>query len=56
MRLIAFWNKGTSMCNIPFDHMAIEESVIFLYRGSDMVGQFDMGFVELWYITEQGVK
>lgn len=53
MRLVAFWNKGSSMCNVAFDHMSVEESVIFLYRGKDLVAQFDMGFVDLWYVSEE---
>ena len=50
-RLVAFWSGGTNYCNIPFDHMEIVENVIFLYRDT-LIAQIDMGFVDLWYVTE----
>jgi len=52
-RFIAFWLKGTNYCNVPFQSMNLVENVIFLYRDGIVVGQFDMGFVDLWYVTEE---
>ena len=52
-RFLAFWQRGANYCNIPFHEMEISENVIFLYRDGKLVGQFDMGFVDLWYVTEE---
>lgn len=52
-RFLAFWQRGVNYCNITFHEMEISENVIFLYRDGKLVGQFDMGFVDLWYVTEE---
>lgn len=52
-RFLAFWQRGAVYCNIPFSTMEVAENVIFLYRDGALIGQFDMGFVDLWYVTEE---
>lgn len=53
-RLICKWKNG--YCNIPVDRAERIGDVVFAYRSGDFVGMFDLGSVELLYISDKEVE
>lgn len=50
-RLFVKWRDG--YCNIPVTTIAKEESIIYAFRDAEFVGMFDLGAVELLYVSEK---
>jgi hypothetical protein len=38
--------NGKESCNIEADMLCREEGIVFAYKGTDLVGVFDLGFVD----------
>lgn len=38
-------------CNIEADRIEREDAIVFAYNGSNLVGIFDLGFVDAIYMT-----
>lgn len=53
-RLIASLNSGQLFVNIPGDRMENSEGIIYAFSGANLIGAFDMGFVDCIYITPDG--
>ena len=57
MRFIAFWDKGKQHVNLKIDGYTVEECIVKLMRVKDgknvVMGFFDMGFLDAWYVTEE---
>lgn len=57
MRFIAYWDRGKQHANIPIDDFIVEEGIVKLMKerkGMPVVmGFFDMGFLDAWYVTEE---
>ena len=51
-RLIVKWRDGH--CNIPVTHIQRVGDVVEAYRGDDFIGMFDLGSVDMLYISEGG--
>lgn len=49
-RLVVKWRDGH--CNLPITHIRREECVIEAYRDDEFVGMFDLGAVDMLYVTE----
>lgn len=47
-------NGGLAHGNIPADRIAEKEGFIFAYNGDELVGVFDLGLIEVAYISERG--
>lgn len=45
---------GENFCNIEADQIWREESIVIVYRGKEIVGIFDLGFVDAIWLTEKG--
>lgn len=43
---------GDNFCNIEADQIWREESIVIVYNGKEIVGIFDLGFVDAIYLTE----
>lgn len=52
MRFIAYWDRCKQHANIPIDGYAINNSIVELYRNEELVGMFDAGAVDIWYISK----
>ena len=52
MRFIAYWDRCKQHANIPIDGYSINESVVELYRAEELVGMFDTGAVDIWYVSK----
>lgn len=50
-RLFVKWRDG--YCNIPVTTITKEESIIYAFRDAVFVGMFDLGAVELLYVSEK---
>lgn len=58
MRFIAYWDRGKQHANIPIDGYSVEnECIVKLTQqkeGSPVImGFFDLGFLDAWYVTEE---
>lgn len=53
-KFIAVWHVDTrtSYCNVEHTRRELVGNVIRLYDGDMFVGQFDLGFVDIAYVTE----
>ena len=40
-------------CNIEADMICREESVVFVYKGTELVGVFGLGYVDAIWLTEK---
>lgn len=53
MRFIAYWDRCKQHANIPIDGYAVVDSdVVELYRNEELVGVFDMGVLDIWYVSK----
>lgn len=52
MRFIAYWDRCKQHANIPIDEYAMNNGVLELYRDTALVGMFDVGAVDIWYISK----
>lgn len=52
-RFIAYWRRGAEHCNIVCTKIDVQDGIIFLWFDGDLIGQFDCGFVDAWYISEE---
>ena len=55
-RFVAVWEIGGSLkyCNLDITRFEVddEKRVVRVYDMDMMTGQFDLGFIELFYVTE----
>ena len=51
MRFIAYWDREKQHCNIPIESYEVSDSVVELYRKDNLIGMFDMGVLDIWYIS-----
>jgi hypothetical protein len=49
-RCVVKFNK-TEFCNIEADMISREDSIVFVHRGTELVGVFDLGCVDAIYLT-----
>jgi hypothetical protein len=56
MKFIAYWDRGKQHANITIDGYTVDEGIVKLERKEDgrpmVVGFFDLGFLDAWYVTE----
>ena len=50
-RLIVRWRDG--YCNIPITHLVWEENIVWAFNEDEKVGFFDLGAVDVLYVSEQ---
>lgn len=51
-RCVVRFNK-TEFCNIEADMIFREDSIVFVCRGTELVGVFDLGYVDAVWLTEK---
>lgn len=51
-RCVVRFNK-TEFCNIEADMICREDSIVFVFRGTELVGVFDLGYVDAIWLTEK---
>lgn len=51
-RCLVRFNKGES-CNIEADMLCREEGIVFAYKNTELVGAFDLGCVDVIFLSEQ---
>ena len=49
-RLIAVWEDGH--CNVPATRIEYEQGYAVAFNGDEFVGVFDIGFINVLYISE----
>ena len=52
MRFIAYWDRCKQHANIPIDSYALSGALVELYRNEELVGVFDMGVLDIWYVSK----
>ena len=59
MRFIAYWDRGKQHANIPVDGFVVDEGIVKLTKNKDgeplIMGFFDLGFLDAWYVTEEKI-
>ena len=50
-RLIVRWRDG--YCNLPVTHIKREDAIVEAFRGEEFVGFFDLGAIDVLYISDQ---
>lgn len=50
-RLIVKWRDG--YCNLPVSQITREDAVVYAFRDAEFVGMFDLGAVELLYVSDR---
>lgn len=50
-RFIAYWHIDHEHCNVPVTEVVVTDDLVILKRDDKIIGQFDRGFVDGWYIT-----
>jgi hypothetical protein len=57
VRFIAYWDRGKQHANFPVDDFIVEDGIVKLLKQKKdipvVVGFFDMGFLDAWYVTEE---
>ena len=43
-------------CNIPATMICREDAIVYVFNGTDLVGVFDLGYVDAIYLTEKAEK
>lgn len=51
-RLVVKWRGG--FCNLPITHIKRIEDVIEVYQNDEFIGMFDLGAIEMFYISDKG--
>lgn len=49
-RLVVKWRGG--FCNLPITHIKRIEDVIEVYQNDEFIGMFDLGAIEMFYISD----
>ena len=49
-KLIVRW--GEEFCNLPVTHITRDGGIVEAYRGSEFVGFFDLGCVNVLYVSD----
>ena len=48
----AVWNGGRKQETLLCTRVKVEENIVFLYVENEIVGQFDMGCLDIWYVKK----
>lgn len=49
-RLVVKWREG--FCNLPLSNIKRVEDVIEVYHNNEFIGMFDLGAIEMFYISD----
>lgn len=49
--LIVKWNDG--YCNLPVTSIQKDGAIVYAFRDAEFVGMFDLGAVELLYVSDR---
>lgn len=52
-RCVVRFNKG-EFCNIEATMLCREDSVVFVYNGTELVAMFDLGYIDAIWMNEKG--
>ena len=50
-RLIVLFGKESKYINMPADRIEEREGFIYAYCGSELIGVFDIGSIDMIYVT-----
>lgn len=51
-RCVVKYNKN-EFCNIEATMLSREDSIVFVHKGTELVGVFDLGYVDAIWLTEK---
>lgn len=51
-RCVVRFNKG-EFCNIEATMISRDEGIVYVHKGTELVGVFDLGYVDAIWLTEK---